>query len=61
VITLDAGRLAVGRVYYTSWCVERGRVLEGRTDVRIDWKALNHGIGHADVAFTMKQYVQSDL
>jgi len=27
VITLDAGKLAVGRVYYTSWCVEHGRVL----------------------------------
>jgi integrase len=28
---------------------------------KIDWKALSHRIGHADVAFTMKQYVQSDL
>jgi hypothetical protein len=30
VITLDAGKLAVGRVYYMSWCVEHGRVLDGR-------------------------------
>jgi len=30
-------------------------------DAKIDWKALSHRIGHADVAFTMKQYVQSDL
>ena len=30
-------------------------------DTRIDWKALSQRIGHADVAFTMKQYVQSDL
>lgn len=30
-------------------------------DARIDWKALSVRIGHADVAFTMKRYVQSDL
>jgi integrase len=30
-------------------------------DVKIDWKALSARIGHADVAFTMKQYVQTDL
>jgi integrase len=28
---------------------------------KIDWKALSKRIGHADVAFTMKQYVQTDL
>jgi integrase len=27
----------------------------------IDWKALSQRIGHADVAFTMKRYVQADL
>ena len=27
----------------------------------IDWKALSKRIGHADVAFTMKQYVQTNL
>ena len=30
-------------------------------DAKIDWKALSKRIGHADVAFTMKQYVQTDL
>jgi hypothetical protein len=30
-------------------------------DARIDWKALSKRIGHADVAFTMKQCVQTDL
>jgi integrase len=30
-------------------------------DAKIDWKALSTRIGHADVAFTMKQYVQTDL
>ena len=30
-------------------------------DGKIDWKALSKRIGHADVAFTMKQYVQTDL
>jgi integrase len=30
-------------------------------NARIDWKALSKRIGHADVAFTMKQYVQTDL
>jgi hypothetical protein len=30
-------------------------------DAKIDWKALSQQIGHADVAFTMKQYVQTDL
>jgi hypothetical protein len=32
-----------------------------RRDAKIDWKALSKRIGHADVAFTMKQYVQADL
>jgi hypothetical protein len=30
-------------------------------NARIDWKALSKRIGHSDVAFTMKQYVQTDL
>jgi hypothetical protein len=30
-------------------------------DAKIDWKALSHRIGHSDAAFTMKQYVQTDL
>jgi integrase len=30
-------------------------------DAKIDWKALSQRIGHADVAFTMRQYVQTDL
>ncbi len=30
-------------------------------DAKIDWKALSKRIGHSDVAFTMKQYVQADL
>jgi aminomethyltransferase len=36
VITRDAGRLAVGRVYYTSWCNEDGRVLDDGTVARLD-------------------------
>src|ERR1700730_173846 len=30
-------------------------------DAKIDWKALSQRIGHADVAFTMKQYVPNEL
>jgi integrase len=30
-------------------------------DAKIDWKALSKRIGHSDVAFTMKQCVQTDL
>ena len=30
-------------------------------DAKIDWKALSTRIGHTDVAFTMRQYVQTDL
>ena len=30
-------------------------------NAKIDWKALIQRIGHADVAFTMRQYVQTDL
>ena len=30
-------------------------------DAKIDWKALSERIGHSDVAFTMRQYVQTDL
>ena len=38
-----------------------GTLLSTCCDARIDWKALSERIGHADVAFTMKQYVQTDL
>ena len=38
----------------------RARRGEGR-DAKIDWQALSKRIGHADVAFNMKQYVQIDL
>ncbi len=30
-------------------------------DAKIDWKTLSERIGHSDVAFTMRQYVQADL
>jgi len=30
-------------------------------DAKIDWKALSERIGHSDVAFTMRQYMQTDL
>ena len=30
-------------------------------DAKIDWKAFSVRIGHSDVAFTMRQYVQTDL
>jgi integrase len=30
-------------------------------NAKIDWKVPSKRIGHADVAFTMKQYVQTDL
>jgi aminomethyltransferase len=36
VITRDAGKLAVGRVYYTSWCDEDGRVVDDGTVARLD-------------------------
>ena len=35
--------------------------LATKCDAKIDWKALSKRIGHADVAFTMKQYVQTNL
>lgn len=30
-------------------------------NAKIDWKTLSKRIGHADVASTIKQYVQTDL
>jgi aminomethyltransferase len=36
VITRDASKLAVGRVYYTSWCNEEGRVVDDGTVGRLD-------------------------
>jgi aminomethyltransferase len=36
VITRDASKLAVGRVYYTSWCNEEGRVVDDGTVARLD-------------------------
>jgi integrase len=40
--------------------VRHGYASAGR-DAKIDWKALSERIGHSDVAFTMRQYVQTDL
>jgi integrase len=40
--------------------VRHGYATAGR-NAKIDWKALSKRIGHADVAFTMKQYVQTGL
>jgi aminomethyltransferase len=36
VITRDAHKLAVGQVYYTPWCDERGKVIDDGTVTRID-------------------------
>ena len=36
-------------------------LIDAGRDAKIDWKALSVRIGHADVAFTMRQYVQADL
>jgi aminomethyltransferase len=36
VITRDASKLAVGRVYYTSWCNEEGRVVDDGTVAHLD-------------------------
>jgi aminomethyltransferase len=35
VITRDVSRLAVGQVYYTSWCDEEGKVLDDGTVTRL--------------------------
>ncbi len=35
-------------------------MLSTSCDAKIDWKALSQRIGHADVAFTIRQYVQTD-
>jgi aminomethyltransferase len=36
IITRNARKLAVGRVYYTSWCDEHGRVIDDGTVARLD-------------------------
>jgi aminomethyltransferase len=36
VITRDGAKLGVGRVYYTSWCNEDGRVVDDGTVARLD-------------------------
>ena len=36
VITRDASKLSVGRVYYTSWCNEEGLVVDDGTVARLD-------------------------
>ena len=38
----------------------RRRLTAGRK-ARVDWKALSKRVGHSDVAFTMRQYVETDL
>ena len=40
VITRDARALAVGQVYYTPWCDERGKVIDDGTVTRLDEDTL---------------------
>jgi len=40
VITRDACKLAVGQVYYTPWCDERGKVIDDGTVTRIGEEAF---------------------
>ena len=40
VITRDAGKLAVGQVYYTPWCDERGKVIDDGTVTRVGERAF---------------------
>src|SRR4029450_2092620 len=36
IITRDVSKMAVGQVYYTPWCDERGRVIDDGTVSRLD-------------------------
>jgi aminomethyltransferase len=40
VITRDASRLAIGQVYYTPWCDERGKVIDDGTVTRVSEDAF---------------------
>jgi aminomethyltransferase len=40
VITRDAARLAIGQVYYTPWCDERGKVIDDGTVTRLSEEAF---------------------
>src|SRR2546428_10305433 len=40
IITRDAGKLAVGQVYYTPWCDERGKVIDDGTVTRVSEQAF---------------------
>ena len=56
---------AMGRyattVRSSSWPTQHGwNTALYRLNAKINWKAPSKRIGHADVAFTMKQYVQTD-
>jgi hypothetical protein len=51
--------MSSGRAWVTG--IRMSCAIRGPRDAKIDWKALSRRIGHADVAFTMKQYVQTDL
>ena len=58
-----ATRADATTVRSSSWPTQHGRniALYQLSDAKIDGKALRRRIGHADVAFTMKQYVQTDV
>jgi hypothetical protein len=50
----------VTRISEPGAIVRRSYLTAGRK-ARIDWKALSQRVGHSDVAFTMRQYVETDL
>src|SRR5690606_19447308 len=49
VITRDASRLGVGRVWYTPWCDEEGKVVDDGTVTRVEESAYRWTAAHPNL------------
>jgi aminomethyltransferase len=61
IITRDASKLAVGQVYYTPWCDERGRVIDDGTVSRLDADVFRWTAADPSLRWFMQNAVGFDV
>lgn len=61
VITRDASRLSVGRVWYTPWCDEDGKVIDDGTVTRVEEQAYRWTAAHPNLRWLMTNAAGLDV
>jgi aminomethyltransferase len=61
VITRDGRKLAVGQVYYTPWCDDRGHVIDDGTVTRLDEQAFRWTVADPSLRWLTQNSVGLDV